>query len=84
MFFYIPWQLQSKFSIWFYHWWTYFGPQIEILPPEAKMGFQLYLRKAQGEDYAKLVLFHLEFKAPWIFGRVTKSLNNFQRRTQCL
>ena len=31
------------------------------------MGFQTYCKNIQGEEYTRSILFHTEFKVPWIF-----------------
>ncbi|KAK9748083.1 hypothetical protein RND81_02G034500, partial [Saponaria officinalis] len=54
------------FPIWFYQWWYLFGPVQEIYPPICKKGFETFIANTKGELYAKPLIFHDEFKIPWI------------------
>ncbi|KAK9667136.1 hypothetical protein RND81_14G235600 [Saponaria officinalis] len=56
----------QRFPIWFYQWWYLFGPVQDIYPPICTKGFETFVSQTKGELYQKPLLFHTEFKIPWI------------------
>ncbi|KAK9668726.1 hypothetical protein RND81_13G081800 [Saponaria officinalis] len=56
----------QRFPIWFYQWWYLFGPDQAIYPPICTKGFETFVAQTKGDLYQKPLLFHTEFKIPWI------------------
>ncbi|KAK9667744.1 hypothetical protein RND81_13G008700 [Saponaria officinalis] len=56
----------QRFPIWFYQWMYLFGPVQDIYPPICTKGFETFVSQTKGELYQKPLLFHSEFKIPWI------------------
>ena len=61
-------QCSNTFPVWFYHWWTMFGCLTNLLPAEAKEGWDYWSQASTHlEPYMKEVLFFKQFNVAWIF-----------------
>ncbi|HEU5121162.1 MAG TPA: hypothetical protein VFT71_09245 [Candidatus Nitrosocosmicus sp.] len=56
----------KKYPMWFYHWWYLFGPTPQIYPKECNEGFTTFVANSNYQAYETPVMFHAEFKIPWI------------------
>ncbi|KAK9724327.1 hypothetical protein RND81_05G064400 [Saponaria officinalis] len=56
----------QRFPIWFYQWWYLFGPVQDIYPPICTKGLETFIAQTKGDLYQKPLIFHAEFKIPWI------------------
>jgi len=57
----------TKFPIWFYYWWTWFGCSLSALPVEAQRGWDFWEKNVSSLDaYTKEVQFFRTFNIAWI------------------
>ncbi|XP_042030576.1 uncharacterized protein LOC121777394 [Salvia splendens] len=59
--------IDKHFPMWFFDWWRKFGSNIQITPPSVQKGFQVFSENSNHSSYQKPLMFHAEFKVPWIF-----------------
>ena len=58
----------TQFPVWFYHWWTWFGCNLSVLPTEAQGGWNFWDKNASSfEPYTKELQFFRVFNIAWIF-----------------
>ena len=68
-FIYFKTKTKYQFPHWFVHWWTFFGPVPEILPPTVLQAFELFKQKFNiGEDSFPIDLHYFsKLSVSWIF-----------------
>lgn len=57
----------KTFPLWFFSWWQYFGPTLQILPPACQEGALHYIKVNKDTEFTRFLKFMAEFKVPWIF-----------------
>ncbi|KAK9757404.1 hypothetical protein RND81_01G160400 [Saponaria officinalis] len=57
---------QDYKNAWSRQWWYLFGPVQDIYPPICTKGLETFIAQTKGDLYQKPLIFHAEFKIPWI------------------